>query len=150
MVTIASPGPAGPGSPFPESRICVPFSGKGEPGPAGPGDAIITIQIGGHPFYRRDGDAVRLDLPVTLAEAVLGGPVRVPTVDGPVNLNIPAGSSSGQTLRLKGKGFTGKTGTRGDQLVTLEIALPTKDAALTAWAEENRTLLGNPREKLGV
>ena len=126
------------------------LSGKGEPGPAGPGDAIVTIQIGGHPFYRRDGDAVRLDLPVTLAEAVLGGPVRVPTVDGPVNLNIPAGSSSGQTLRLKGKGFTGKTGTRGDQLVTLEIALPAKDAALTAWAEENRTLLGNPREKLGV
>ena len=126
------------------------LSGKGEPGPAGPGDAIVTIQIGGHPFYRRDGDAVRLDLPVTLAEAVLGGPVRVPTVDGPVNLNIPAGSSSGQTLRLKGKGFTGKTGTRGDQLVTLEIVLPANDAALTAWAEENRTLLGNPREKLGV
>ncbi len=126
------------------------LGGKGEAGPAGPGDAIITIQIGSHPFYRRDGDAVRLDLPVTLAEAVLGGPVRVPTVDGPVNLNIPAGSSSGQTLRLKGKGFTGKTGTRGDQLVTIEIALPTNDAALTAWAEENRDALGNPREKLGV
>ncbi len=126
------------------------LSGKGEPGPAGHGDAIVTIQIGNHPFYRRDGDAVRLDLPVTLAEAVLGGLVRVPTVDGPVMLNVPAGSSSGQTLRLKGKGFTGKTGTRGDQLVTLEIALPANDAALTAWAEENRATLGNPREKLGV
>jgi DnaJ-class molecular chaperone len=126
------------------------LTGKGEPGPAGHGDAIVTIQIGSHPFYRRDGDAVRLDLPVTLAEAVLGGPVRVPTVDGPVMLNVPAGSSSGQTLRLKGKGFTGKTGTRGDQLVTLEIALPVNDAALTAWAEENRATLGNPREKLGV
>ena len=126
------------------------LSGKGEPGPAGPGDAIVTIQIGNHAFYRRDGDAVRLDLPVTLAEAVLGGPVRVPTVDGPVNLNIPAGSSSGQTLRLKGKGFTGKTGVRGDQLVTLEIVLPANDAALTAWAEDNKAMLGNPREKLGV
>jgi DnaJ-class molecular chaperone len=126
------------------------LSGKGEPGPAGNGDAIVTIQIGSHPFYRRDGDAVRLDLPVTLAEAVLGGPVRVPTVDGPVMLNVPAGSSSGQTLRLKGKGFTGKTGTRGDQLVTIEITLPSGDPALTAWAEENRTTLGNPREKLGV
>ena len=126
------------------------LSGKGEPGPAGLGDAIVTIQIGNHAFYRRDGDAVRLDLPVTLAEAVLGGPVRVPTVDGPVNLNIPAGSSSGQTLRLKGKGFTGKTGVRGDQLVTLEIVLPANDAALTAWAEDNKAMLGNPREKLGV
>lgn len=126
------------------------LAGKGEPGPAGHGDAIVTIQIGSHPFYRRDGDAVRLDLPVTLAEAVLGGAVRVPTVDGPVMLNVPAGSSSGQTLRLKGKGFTGKSGTRGDQLVTLEIAIPASDAALTAWAEENRAALGNPREKLGV
>jgi DnaJ-class molecular chaperone len=126
------------------------LSGKGEPGPAGNGDAIVTIQIGSHPFYRRDGDAVRLDLPVTLAEAVLGGPVRVPTVDGPVMLNVPAGSSSGQTLRLKGKGFTGKSGTRGDQLVTIEIALPGNDPTLTAWAENNREKLGNPREKLGV
>ena len=125
------------------------LSGKGEPGPAGNGDAIVTIQIGSHPFYRRDGDAVRLDLPVTLAEAVLGGPVRVPTVDGPVMLNVPAGTSSGQTMRLKGKGFTGKSGTRGDQLVTIEIALPVKDEALHAWAEENRATLGNPREKLG-
>ncbi len=126
------------------------LAGKGEPGPAGPGDAIVTIQIGSHPFFRRDGDAVRLDLPVTLAEAVLGGPVRVPTVDGPVMLNVPAGSSSGQTLRLKGKGFTGASGVRGDQLVTIAIALPAGNAALMAWAEENRTTLGNPREKMGV
>ncbi len=126
------------------------LSGKGEPGPAGYGDAIVTIQIGSHSFFRRDGDAVRLDLPVTLAEAVLGGPVRVPTVDGPVMLNVPAGSSSGQTLRLKGKGFTGKSGTRGDQLVTLVIMVPANDAALRAWAKENISVPGNPREKLGV
>jgi DnaJ-class molecular chaperone len=133
-----------------ESGTQMRLTGKGEAGPAGNGDAIVTIQIGSHPFYKRDGDAVRLDLPVTLAEAVLGGPVRVPTVDGPVMLNVPAGSSSGQTLRLKGKGFTGKSGVRGDQLVTLEIVLPAGDPALTAWAEENRATLGNPREKLGV
>jgi DnaJ-class molecular chaperone len=133
-----------------ENGTQVRLAGKGEPGPAGPGDAIVTIQIGSHPFYRRDGDAVRLDLPVTLAEAVLGGPVRVPTVDGPVMLNVPEGSSSGQTLRLKGKGFTGKNGTRGDQLVTIEIALPANDAALRSWAEANRTTSTNPREKLGV
>ena len=81
---------------------------------------------------------------------LLGGPVRVPTVDGPVMLNVPAGSSSGQTLRLKGKGFTGASGVRGDQLVTIAIALPAGNAALMAWAEENRTTLGNPREKMGV
>jgi len=126
------------------------LAGKGELGPAGPGDAIVTIEIGAHPFYRRDGDAVRLDLPVTLAEAVLGGPVRVPTVDGPVMLNVPTGSSSGQTLRLKGKGFTGKTGVRGDQLVTLEIVVPKDDAALQTWARENAPALGNPRARLGV
>ena len=133
-----------------ESGTQMRLAGKGEPGPAGAGDAIVTIQVGTHPHYRRDGDAVRLDLPVTLAEAILGGPVRVPTVDGPVMLNVPAGSSSGQTLRLKGKGFIGKSGVRGDQLATLEIVLPMPDAALTAWAEENREALGNPREKLGV
>ena len=126
------------------------LSGKGEPGPAGPGDAIVTIEIGKHPFFRRDGDAVRLDLPVTLAEAVLGGAVRVPTVDGPVMLNVPADTSSGQTLRLKGKGFTGKTGVRGDQLVTIEIVIPARDMDLRSWAENNRALLGNPRERLGV
>jgi DnaJ-class molecular chaperone len=126
------------------------LSGKGEPGPAGSGDAIVTIEIGKHPFFRRDGDAVRLDLPVTLAEAVLGGPVRVPTVDGPVMLHVPAGTSSGQTLRLKGKGFTGKSGVRGDQLVTIEIVIPAGDTALHSWAENNRASLGNPRERLGV
>ena len=126
------------------------LSGKGEPGPGGAGDAIITIDIGSHAFFRRDGDAIRLDLPVTLAEAVLGGPVRVPTVDGPVMLNVPAGSSSGQTLRLKGRGFTGKSGTRGDQLVTMQVMVPADNAALNAWAEDHRMSLGSPRAKLGV
>lgn len=126
------------------------LAGKGEPGPAGAGDAIVTIEIGAHAFFRRDGDAVRLDLPVTLAEAVLGGPVRVPTVDGPVMLNVPPGSSSGQTLRLKGKGFTGKSGARGDQLVTIEIVVPKGDALLEDWARTNVDSLGNPRARLGV
>ena len=126
------------------------LTGKGEPGPAGNGDAIVTIQVGSHPHFRRDGDSVRLDLPVTLAEAILGGPVRVPTVDGAVMLNVPAGSSSGQTLRLKGKGFAGKSGARGDQLVTLEIVVPVADDVLQDWARQNLEKLGNPRAKLGV
>ncbi len=126
------------------------LAGKGEPGPAGPGDAVVTIEIGSHRFFRRDGDSVRLDLPVTLAEAVLGGPVKVPTVEGPVMLNVPAGSSSGTTLRLKGRGFTIKTGGRGDQLVTLQIIVPKEDEALKHWAEAAREGLDNPRTALGV
>lgn len=124
------------------------LSGKGEPGAGGAGDAIITIEVGGHPFYKRDGDNIRLDLPVALAEAVLGGPVKVPTVDGAVMLNVPPGSSSGKVLRLRGRGFTGKAGTRGDQLVTLMIEVPEDDAALKTWAEKASP--GNPRARLGV
>jgi DnaJ-class molecular chaperone len=126
------------------------LGGKGQPGPGGSGDAVVTIEIGLHRFFRREGDAVRLDLPVTIAEAVLGGPVKVPTVDGAVMLNIPKGSSSGTTLRMKGRGFTGKTGSRGDQLVTLLVAVPKDDAALLEWAEANRDELESPRAALGV
>lgn len=113
-----------------ESGTQIRISGKGEAGPGGNGDAIIAVEIGKHAFYTRDGDHVRLDLPVTLAEAVRGGPVKVPTVDGAVMLNIPMGSTSGKVLRLKARGFTGKTGARGDQLVTLMIDVPAADAAL--------------------
>jgi len=124
------------------------LSGKGEPGAGGAGDAIITIEVSGHPFYKRDGDNIRLDLPVALSEAVLGGPVKVPTVDGAVMLNVPPGSSSGKVLRLRARGFTGKAGTRGDQLVTLMVEVPEDDAALKSWAETASP--GNPRAKLGV
>jgi DnaJ-class molecular chaperone len=123
------------------------LSGKGQQGPGGAGDAIITLSVGKHRFFTRDGDHVRLDLPITLIEAVKGGAIKVPTVDGAVMLNVPKGATSGKTLRLKEKGFTSKSGTRGDQLVTLMIDLPTGDAALNAfveeWADER-----NPREGL--
>ncbi|CAM3211472.1 Curved DNA-binding protein [Sphingomonas antarctica] len=130
-----------------ESGTQMRLAGKGEPGPGGAGDAIITIEIGDHRFYKRDGDNIRLDLPVSLKEAVLGGKVKVPTVDGPVMLAIPAGASSGKVLRLKGRGFGGKAG-RGDQLVTLEIELPAGDDALKTWAEAAPE--SNPRARLGV
>jgi DnaJ-class molecular chaperone len=104
--------------------------GKGEPGPGGNGDATVVVQLQPHAFFRRDGDNLRLDLPVTLDEAVNGAKVKVPTADGAVMLTIAPGSSSGKTLRLKGKGFSRKDGTCGDQLVTLEIHLPEADAGL--------------------
>ena len=100
------------------------LAGQGQDGPAGAGDAIVTIAIKPHRFFRRDGDDIRLDLPVGLDEAVLGAKVRVPTVDGPVMLSVPKGSTSGKVLRLKGKGFTAKDGQRGDQLVTLMVDVP--------------------------
>ena len=111
------------------------LAGKGEAGPGGNGDALVIIQIEPHAFFRRDGDNIRLDLPVTLDEAVNGAKVKVPTVEGPVMLTIAPGSSSGKTLRLKGRGFTCKDGTRGDQLVTLEITLPEADADLVRRLE---------------
>jgi DnaJ-class molecular chaperone len=90
-------------------------------------------------------------LPVRLDEAVLGAKVKVPTVDGPVMLSVPKGSSSGKVLRLKGKGFTGKNGERGDQLVTLTVDVPPNDAELTrfveGWSGKGK---GNPRAALGV
>ncbi|MBU6251837.1 MAG: DnaJ domain-containing protein [Alphaproteobacteria bacterium] len=132
-----------------ESGTQMKLAGKGHPGPGGAGDAIVTLDVAGHAFFTRDGDHVRLDLPITLAEAVRGGPVKVPTVEGPVMLNIPKGATSGKTLRLKGRGFTAKSGNRGDQLVTLLIDLPAEDAALNSFVEgwqDDR----NPRAKLGV
>lgn len=124
--------------------------GKGDTGPGGAGDAIVEIAIQPHRFFRREGDDVTLDLPVTLAEAVLGGKVKVPTVDGPVMLNIPAGSSSGRVLRLKGKGFHRKSGERGDQRVTLMIDVPAEDANLRGFVESWDAGGRNPRAALGV
>lgn len=111
------------------------LAGKGEPGPGGNGDATVTVHIQPHAFFRRDGDDLRLDLPITLDEALLGAKVKAPTPSGAVMLSVPAGSSSGKALRLKGRGMTRKDGTRGDQLITLQITLPEGDADLAARLE---------------
>jgi len=118
------------------------LKGKGESGPAGPGDALVTIHVEKHPFFKREGNDVRLELPITLDEAVNGAKVKVPTVDGPVMLTVAAGSGSGKVLRLKGKGFSKKGGGRGDQLVAIEIQLPEDlpDLAsrLEGWKDESK------------
>ncbi|HWI87304.1 MAG TPA: DnaJ C-terminal domain-containing protein [Sphingomonas sp.] len=127
------------------------LAGQGETGPGGAGDATVTIEVKPHRFFTRDGDDVRLDLPLRLDEAVLGARIKVPTVEGAVMMTIPEGSNSGKVLRLKGRGFHRRAGVRGDQLVTLMVDLPAEDAALKAFVEnwsgdEQR----NPRTNLGV
>jgi len=105
-------------------------------GPAG--DALIKVEVEAHPVFTRDGNTVRMELPVTLAEAVLGAKVEVATIDGPVTMTVPPGSSSGDTLRLKGKGLKrAKSTARGDQFVRLKLVLPAKpDAKLTELVRE--------------
>ena len=125
------------------------LAGKGEAGPAGRGDAIVTLEVAPHRHFRRDGNDIRLDLPITLKEAVLGAKIKVPTPEGPVMLTVPKGTTSGKVLRLKGRGFTGKDGKRGDQLVTLEVDLPDNDAALQQFAA-SWDGGGNPRSPFGV
>jgi DnaJ-class molecular chaperone len=125
------------------------LAGKGEPGPGGNGDATVTISLQPHPFFRRDGENLRLDLPISLDEAVNGAKIKVPTADGAVMLTIAPGTSSGKTLRLKGKGFSRKDGSHGDQLVTIEIQVPEGDGDLTrrleGWHDPR-----NLRARLGV
>ena len=126
------------------------LKGKGRPGIGGgpPGDALIEVEIMPHPVFRREGDDIRLDLPISLSEAVLGGRVDVPTPTGPVTMTIPKGSNSGTILRIRGKGVSRRDGTRGDEYVTLTITLP-KDPDpdlenfVAGWAGGKRY---NPRE----
>ena len=132
-----------------ESGTQMRLKGKGQPGPGGAGDALVTIEIEPHPFFVRDGADVRLELPITLDEAVRGAKVKVPTVDGPVMLTVAAGSGSGKVLRLKGKGFSKKGGGRGDQLVTLEIQLP-EDLGELAGRLEGWSDPTSVRNRLGV
>lgn len=114
------------------------LSGQGDPGMGGPpGDVHVELRIDMHPLFRREGNDIHADLPVTLAEAVLGGRVAAPTVDGTVMLTIPPNSTGRNTLRLKGKGLRAADGvTRGDQYVHVRIVLPEGgDDALRAFVE---------------
>jgi DnaJ-class molecular chaperone len=102
------------------------LKGQGMPGPGGAGDVLITVRVAPHPYFKLDGNDLRIDVPITLYEAVLGGKVRVPTLDGAVEINVPAGTSSGRTFRVGGKGLPGAHKT-GDLYATVRIALPDRE-----------------------
>ena len=116
------------------------LKGQGWPSANGKaGDALITVHVAPHPLFTPDGADLRLDLPITLYEAALGGKVRVPTLDGAVELAIPPGTNSGRTFRLKGKGLKSKSDT-GDLLATVRIMLPEGsddefEALMRKWRE---------------
>ena len=128
------------------------MKGQGMPGQAGgeAGDAFVEIHVETHPFMRREGLDIHLDLPITLHEAVLGGKVKVPTIDGAVNAAVPPNSSSGTMLRLKSRGImTQKGGLRGDQFVKLRIVLPeTGGEKLAEFLKDWQPEDYDPRKKL--
>ncbi len=112
------------------------LKGQGAAGRAGAGDALIEIGIRPHPVFKREGDNLVMDLPVSVPDAVLGGKVQADTPDGPVTLSVPKGANSGQVLRLKGRGLSDAHGRRGDLLARLMLTLPeAADPALEAFAE---------------
>lgn len=118
------------------------LKGMGKTANGRTGDALVTVEVAPHAFFSRQNDDVLLTLPVTLVEAVLGAKVRVPTINGPVQVTVPPGSNTGKTLRLKGRGIQpDKVAVAGDQLVTLQIVLPDdppKDFVKTVkkWADK--------------
>lgn len=128
------------------------LKGKGMPGVGGgpTGDALVEIMVRPHPAFKREGDDILVEVPITFDEAVLGGKVEVPTITGNVFATVPPGSNTGKTLRLKGRGIKGKGGKHGDQLVKLSVVMPERiDQELKDFAEEWRKKhTYDPRRKL--
>lgn len=115
------------------------MKGQGGAGRSGPGDALIELSIRPHPIFRREGDGLVMDLPISVPDAVLGGKVAAPTPEGAVMVTIPKGSNSGAQLRLKGRGLSDAKGKRGDLVARLVVTLPdTPDAELDKFAEQWR------------
>ncbi|NCO57690.1 MAG: hypothetical protein COW73_00765 [Nitrospirae bacterium CG18_big_fil_WC_8_21_14_2_50_70_55] len=128
-------------------------TGKGQPGPGGgpTGDLFVRVRMAPHPYFRRDGQDIYLDLPLTLTEATLGTSLRIPTLDGVTQLKVPAGVASGARLRLRGKGLPGAKATgRGDQFVVIKIVPPKNlsDAARARLEEVARLAPYDPRRDL--
>jgi len=129
------------------------LGGKGAPGERGgqAGDLIVTVHVLPHQLFGRKGDNLTLTLPVTFPEAALGASVRVPTLEGQsVTVKIPAGTTNGRTLRVRGKGMTKRDGSRGDLLVTVEVAVPQQlsDEAREALASYAAAQHDDPRAHL--
>ena len=130
------------------------LKGRGEPGPAGgvSGDLFVRVRVRPHRVFKRTGDNLLLDLPLTYEEAALGANVPVPTLNGTVTLKVPSGTQSGRTFRIKGKGAPRQAGGTGDLLVTAKVDVPTKlskkEKELLKQLQEERK--GSPREHLGV
>jgi molecular chaperone DnaJ len=128
-------------------------AGRGEPGGPGgqAGDLYVRVRVGEHPVFGRKGDNLTVDLPVTYPEAALGANVRVPTLNGPVTLKVPAGTPSGKTFRVKGKGAP-KRGGHGDLLVTVNVDVPKKlsKREMERLGELRDAETESPRAELGV
>ncbi|AUZ88157.1 DnaJ C-terminal domain-containing protein [Arthrobacter sp. TmT3-37] len=127
--------------------------GKGQPGQAGPGDLMVTVKVKEHPLFKRDGDDIRVHVPVSFPEAALGAQIEVPTVTGElVKMKIPAGTPSGRTLRLKGRGVKTSKAT-GDLLVTVDVVVPqnlSKEAEAAVEAFQIATKDADPRSGLAA
>ncbi|WP_313818527.1 DnaJ C-terminal domain-containing protein [Citricoccus sp.] len=127
--------------------------GKGSPGAAGAGDLIVTVSVKDHPFFHRDGNNLRVQVPISFDEAALGATIEVPTLDGSVKVKVPAGSSSGRVLRVKGRGVKSSKGSTpaGDLLVELQVEVPTSlsdDARAAVEAFAAATAGHHPRAGL--
>lgn len=143
-VTVRIPAGADEGS-----RVRIP--GQGAPSPSGGprGDLVLTIHVTPHPHYRREGDDLHLDLPITVAEAFHGAKVKVPTIDGSVTMKVPEKTQSGQTARLRGKGVARKGRKAGDLYVHFLIHIPTDGPELTRLVDEvSKFQTGDPREHI--
>jgi DnaJ-class molecular chaperone len=124
-----------------EDRQTLRLKGQGMPGFGGapPGDAYVELHVEPHPFFNRKDDNIYVEVPVTLKEAVLGAPIEVPTIGGPVTVTVPKGSNTGTTLRLRDRGILNrKSGQRGHQIINLKVILPSAEetelvAFLEAW-----------------
>jgi len=127
--------------------------GKGQPGIAGgmPGDLYIITHIRPHRFFRREGNDIYIDLPITVVEAIKGAKITIPTIDGPALITVPPGTSSGQKLRLKGKGVPNpKTSKRGDQYAIVKIVVPKiKTDGFDECLGKIAKLTEDPRKNLG-
>lgn len=121
------------------------LKGQGDSKNGKKGDALVELSVKNHEFYRREGDNILIDVPITLYEAILGGKISVPTIHGAVEMTVPKGTGSGKKLRLKGKGVK-----NGDQLVTLMVVMPDEisddlSAFMEKWRKKNAY---DPRKKM--